>query len=337
MERWKKILRKATGRPGGADEVARAFPVRLSPHVLELVKAGSEAIRKQFFPDPAELASSQDLLSDPLGEENLSPVPNIVHKYPDRCLFLVSSECAAYCRFCTRKRKFGCGKGIDPSDLEPGFGYIAKHSAIRDVLVSGGDPFLLDDDRLESILERLRKIKHVEIIRIGTRVPFSLPERVTAKLARMLRKYHPIYVNVHLNHPDELDAKTVKALERLADAGVPLGSQTVLLKGVNDSVETMRNLMKKLLAARVRPYYIFQCDLVFGTDHFRTPLAKGLEIMKGLRCWISGLGVPAFAIDLPGGGGKVQLVPDSLVSRDKNTLVFDNYLGHPYPYPDVSG
>lgn len=323
--------------PSRDKAVTDVFPELLSPHVRELIKGGSDAVRRQFVADARELESSGDLLTDPLGEERLSPVANIVHKYPDHCLFLVSDRCAAHCRFCTRKRKFGGGDGIDPSNLEPGFGYIASHKEIRDVLLSGGDPLMLDDARLEAILARLRAMRHVEIIRIGTRVPFSLPGRVTAKLARMLKRYNPLYINVHVNHPDELDAKTEKALARLADAGIVLGSQTVLLKDVNDSVETMKTLMTRLLACRVRPYYIFQCDQVFGTEHFRTPLAKGLEIMKGLRCWTSGLAVPAFAIDLPRGGGKVQLVPDSLVRKEGRTYIFRNFLGAEYEYKDVPG
>lgn len=335
MERWKQMMARSCRGAAGLEAVTRVFPMCLSPHVLELIRRGSEAIRRQFMPDVAELEESGDLQPDPLAEERLSPVPNIVHKYPDHCLFLVSDACAAYCRFCTRKRKFGAGRGIDPTKLEPGFAYIERHAEIRDVLVSGGDPLLLEDGRLEEILRRLRKIRHLEIIRLGTRVPFSLPERVTRKLARMLGRYHPLYVNVHVNHPDELDAKTVGALGRLADAGIPLGSQTVLLKGVNDSVEVMRTLMTKLLAARVRPYYLFQSDLVFGNEHFRTPLRQGLEIMRGLRCWISGLGVPAFIIDLPNGGGKVQLVPESLVRREGRRWTFLNYRGQEYVYPDV--
>ncbi len=224
---------------------------------------------------------------------------------------------------------------VDRKHLDEGVKYIRDHSEIRDVLISGGDPFLLDDDRIEYILSSLRPIPHVQILRIGTRTPCVLPERITGKLVSMLKKYHPLYINVHFNHPDELTPESVKALGKLADAGIPLGSQTVLLKGVNDDPEVMRLLMHKLLMARVRPYYIFQADLVYGTEHFRTPLEKGLEIMDGLRGWTSGLAVPQFVVDLPNGGGKIPLLPEYKCKEDGKTLTFRNFCDETYEYPDI--
>ncbi len=347
MERWKQSLAKSIYRVEdlpdglGADqkqcaEVALTFPFRVTPYYLSLIRKSGDPIFRQCVPDAAELSGNESLMADPLNEDASSPVPNLVHRYPDRCLFLVSDRCAMYCRFCTRKRKFGNGAKIDPDNLEPGFRYIEKHREIRDVLLSGGDPFLLDDDRIEEILKRLRPISHVEIIRIGTRTPCVLPERITPGLVRMLKRYHPLFVNVHFNHPDELTSQAVKALGRLADAGIPLGSQTVLLKGVNDTPEVMKRLMRKLLAARVRPYYIFQTDLVYGTEHFRTSVAAGLKIMESLRGWTSGLAVPQYVIDLPHGGGKIPLVPEYLEQKDGDKLFFRNFAGERYEYPDIS-
>lgn len=346
MERWQKSLRNSVRdlhtlaeKFGLSEEklreVVHTFPFLISPHYASLIRQKGDPIYRQCVPDEAELVGNEPLLEDPLAEEAHSPAPNIICRYPDRCLFLVSNACATYCRFCTRKRKFSTRNRIDPTHLEPGFRYIETHPEIRDVLISGGDPFLLEDERIEEILRRLRSISHVEILRIGTRTPCVLPERITLKLARMLKKYPPLYIHVHFNHPDEVTPEAVRALARLADAGIPLGSQTVLLKGVNDDPQIMLRLMHKLLAARVRPYYLFQCDLVHGTGHFRTPLAKGLEIMKAMHGWTSGMAVPHYAIDLPCGGGKIPLVPDYLESRTKNILHFRTYRGTPCAYPDL--
>jgi lysine 2,3-aminomutase len=241
--------------------------------------------------------------------------------------------CAAYCRFCTRRRKVGDPEKIPLTQLESGFRYLEEHEEIRDVILSGGDPLLLSDRRLGLILERLRQIKHLDIIRIGSRVPCHLPERITPQLCRVLRKHHPIYINTHFNHPAELTPKAVKGLGKLADAGVPLGCQTVLLKGVNDDVEIMKELMQRLLMARVRPYYIFMCDNVAGVEHFKANIEKGLEIIRGLRGWTSGLAVPHFVIDAPGGGGKIPLLPEYLESIDDEEIVLRNYRGERYSYP----
>ena len=353
MERWQQsllrsdeALRRTAHRLGVPEDVVRrvsqTFRVRSTPYYLSLIKEKGDPIYLQCFPDEHELADDPSLLDDPLGEETHALCPGLVKRYPDRCMLYVSGECASYCRFCTRKRLLRPGRRDDSvhadaaSDaaLDRALAVIAAHPEIRDVLVSGGDPFLLADDRLDSILARLRAIPHVEIIRIGTRVPCTLPERVTAKLVRMLRRHHPLFVNVHFNHPRELTPQATRALARLADAGIPLGSQTVLLKGVNDDPETMKELMLGLLRARVRPYYLFQCDLVYGTSHFRVPVSRGLEIIRALRCHTSGLAVPHYVIDLPHGKGKVALVPDPVIRRDGSRILFRNYLGESVPYPD---
>lgn len=346
MEKWKKILQEAVrdtdelARRFGLDaeklrEVSRVFPFRIPRPVLDRIRSKDDPLFRQCVPDPRELDASSDLLDDPLGEVRFGKEECIVQKYPDRCLFLVSGECAMYCRFCTRKRKFRQPFCVGKKQIDAGLAYIAEHKELRDVLISGGDPFLLDDDRLDYILRGVRSSKHIRIIRIGTRTPAMLPERITMKLVSVLKKYHPLYLNLHFNHPDELTPPTVKALNRLADAGIPLGSQTVLLKGVNDDPEVMRELMWKLLEARVKPYYIFQCDLIYGTEHFRTPLSKGIEIVKALRGWSSGMANPHYVIDLPRGGGKVPLVPDYLVKTEGRMRTYCNYCGEEYLYPDV--
>jgi lysine 2,3-aminomutase len=271
-------------------------------------------------------------MADPLDEENQSPVPNLVHRYPDRVLFLVCSECAMYCRFCTRKRKVG-GENmlIDRQTLEAGIAYIRSRPEVRDVILSGGDPLLLGDERLEWILKELRAIAHVEIIRIGTRVPVVLPQRITPALVRILRRYHPLYINTHFNHPDEITETSAKACGRLADVGIPLGNQTVLMRGINDDPAVMKKLMQKLLTIRVKPYYIYQADMVEGTDHFRTSVEEGLEVMRALRGHTSGMGVPAYVIDAPGGGGKIPILPDYLQSLG-DQVVLKNYQGNTYTY-----
>lgn len=348
MEKWQNSLRRALTDPGelarrfGADEAsirraAAVFPLRISPHYLSLLREAGDPLYRQCVPDGRELASSPDLLDDPLGEEARSPAPCIVHRYHDHCLFLVSGECATHCRFCTRKRRFLCGGTGSPTraELAAGIAYIAAHSELRDVLVSGGDPLLLENGELDAILTSLFAIPHVEIVRIGTRVPCMLPERVTRQFRRMLKKHKPLYVNVHFNHPDELTAPALEALDHLADAGAVLGCQTVLLRGVNDDPAVMKRLMEKLLAARVRPYYLLQMDLIQGGEHFRTPLATGVNIIDALRGHTSGLGVPHFIVDLPGGGGKVEMVPQYLLRKTGGTVVFRNHHGEEWKYPEL--
>lgn len=347
MERWQKALQKSLTRP---ESIARhfgipeadirgprnEFAVRITPHALSLIHEKGDPIYRQLVPDMAELADA-DLFADPLAEDENAPTPAIVHRYPDRVLFLVSANCACYCRFCTRRRKVGDPERINPRHVDGGIAYIADHPEVRDVIVSGGDPLLLTDDALEDILRRLRAIPHVEIIRIHSRAPNFLPQRITAKLVKMLRKYHPLYMNVHFNHPDELVPASVKALGRLADAGIPLGSQTVLLKGVNDDPLVMRTLMQRLLLARVRPYYIFQADMVSGTEHFRTSVERGLEIIEALRGWTSGMAVPYYVIDAPGGGGKIPILPQYVLHMSDREVVIRNYAGRVFRYRQPEG
>jgi lysine 2,3-aminomutase len=259
-------------------------------------------------------------------------VPNITHRYPDRVLFLVSNRCAVHCRFCTRKRKIGHSFEVTAETISQGIDYIRSNPQVRDVLLSGGDPLLLSDTQLDDILGRLRAIPHVDIIRIGTRVPGALPDRITAELARALARAHPLYINTHFNHPAEITPQARRACEILADAGIPLGCQTVLLKGVNDSVEIMRELMQALLSMRVRPYYLHHMDYTLGTAHFRTSLTTGLAIIHGLRARISGMGVPHYVIDLPGGGGKVPLTPEYIQGVDGQALLIKNFQGKIFRY-----
>jgi lysine 2,3-aminomutase len=342
MEAWQRTLLGSITEPaelaewfpvqtGSLLEVATRYPLRITPHYLSLMEEPGDAIWRQCVPDLAELADEQ--AADPLDEERLSPVPGLIHRYPDRVVLLVSSVCAVYCRFCMRKRGVGCTGGITVANLDDACAYIAANPAIRDVILSGGDPLLLDDEQLGTVLFRLRRIPHVAIIRIGTRAPVTLPERVTSRLCRMLKRFHPIYVNTHFNHPREVAPAAARACARLADAGIPLGNQSVLLKGVNDDPQIMRSLMERLLAIRVRPYYIHQMDLVRGTRHFRTPVATGLAVMAALRGHISGLATPYYVIDLPGGKGKVPVLPDCCW-REGDCLILRNYRGEEVLYHD---
>jgi lysine 2,3-aminomutase len=314
--------------------VSSRYPVRITEYYAALIKQENDAIWKQCMPDVRELEDYSQC-PDPLEEEALTPVPGVIHRYPDRVVLLVSNRCAVYCRFCMRKRLVGSGDApMGEGELLNAVNYIAAHTEIHDVILSGGDPLMLDDASLSMILTALRAIPHVAIIRIGTRIPVTLPERITSELCTMLRRFHPIYINTHFNHPDEITSASSSACALLADAGIPLGNQTVLLKGVNDSVETMRNLMTALLAIRVRPYYLHQMDLVKGTAHFRTSIRTGLEIMRGLRGHVSGLAVPHYVIDLPGGKGKVALLPDD-VKIEGNILHIRTYTGEMVTYQDI--
>jgi len=345
METWQKLLQASITEPGtltrkygidplSLEAVAEQYPMRINPYYLSLIKDVDDPIWRQAVPSEKELHDSV-CHADPLEEENQSPVPNLVHRYPDRALFLVCSECAMYCRFCTRKRKVG-GESmqVNRETIEGGLAYLREHPEIRDVIVSGGDPLLLSDEKLDWILGALRGIPHIEIIRIGSRIPVVLPQRITMGLIRVLRKHQPVYLNTHFNHPDEITETSAKACTRLADAGVPLGNQSVLLRGVNDDPAVMKRLMQKLLAIRVRPYYIYQADMVQGTDHFRTSVEEGIEIIRALRGHTSGLGVPAYVIDAPGGGGKIPILPDYLQSLGEE-VVLKNYLGESYSYRNV--
>jgi lysine 2,3-aminomutase len=307
------------------------FQMRITPAALEQIRDVGDPMWTQYVPTVQELEIVDGVI-DSLDEDGDSPVPNITHRYPDRALFLVSPVCATYCRFCTRRRKVGDPEKIPLNQYESAFAYIAAHPEIRDVILSGGDPMMLSDRRLEYLFQRLRAIPHVEIIRIGSRITSHLPERITPEFCAMVKQYHPVYMNTHFNHPSELTPAAVAALGRLADAGVPLGCQTVLLRGVNDDPAVMKELMQKLLKARVRPYYIYMADQVAGGEHFRTQVEKGLEIVKALRGWTSGLAVPHFVIDAPGGGGKVPLLPEYVEEINEDEVVFRNYEGKRFVY-----
>ena len=311
--------------------VTERYPMRINSYYLGLIKHKGDAIYRQCVPDIREIADIKGF-EDPLNEEGASPVPGLTHRYPDRVLFLISGRCAVYCRFCNRKRKVGRPFMVTKKSVQGGLDYIRNHLEIRDVLLSGGDPLLLNNRQLYLILKELREIPHVEIIRIGTRVPCTLPQRVTTHLAGMLKKFHPLYIHTHFNHPDEITKDAAIACARLADQGIPLGCQTVLLRGVNDNPLVIRELMQKLLTIRVRPYYLFQADQARGTSHFWTPLSRGLEIIAGLQGHTSGLCVPHFAVDLPGGGGKIPLVPDYVLGKENETLLIRDYQGKVHRY-----
>jgi lysine 2,3-aminomutase len=346
METWQDILRQSLTTVDelverfGEEHVDREavqraidkFNLRITPAALAQIQRPGDAFWRQYVPTPEE-NEIVDGIVDSLDEDGDSPVPNITHRYPDRALFLVSPVCATYCRFCTRRRKVGDPEKIPLNQFDSAFEYLRKHTEVRDVVLSGGDPFLLSDRRIEYFLKTLRDIPHIEIIRIHSRVPSHLPERITPGLVETIRKYHPVYVNVHFNHPVELSDGAMRALAMLADAGIPLGSQTVLLKGVNDEPDVMKELMQKLLRARVRPYYIYQADVVAGGEHFRTSVEKGLEIVRALRGWTSGLAVPHFVIDAPGGGGKIPLLPEYVESLTAEEIVLRNYAGEVFRYP----
>ena len=314
------------------------LPVAITPYYASLlsVQDHSDPLRRSVVPVVDECLHTKGEEEDPLSEDADSPVPGIVHRYPDRVLFLVTDICSTYCRYCTRSRIFGHQHQcfIDSAKWEKALAYIESNPNIRDVLLSGGDPLTLSDDRIEWLLSRLKDIPHVEIVRIGTKVPTVMPQRITPALVSMLKKYHPLWMSIHITHPDELTPEMSAACIRLADAGIPLGSQTVLLAGINDSVSTMTRLVHGLLQIRVRPYYLYQCDPIPGSSHFRTPISKGLEIIQGLRGHTTGYAVPTYVVDAPGGGGKIPLLPEYAIGWDKGDLMMRNYEGHVFRYPD---
>lgn len=315
------------------DIVIQKYPMLINPYYFNIIKS-NPSLLKQAIPDIKEISDPRGYL-DPLNEENLSPVPGLTHKYPDRVLFLISSQCAMYCRFCNRKRKVGNPFMVTEESIEEGLRYIKATKAVNDVLLSGGDPLLLSDEKLDNILSRIKAIDHVEIIRIGTRIPCTLPQRITPDLVNILKKYHPLYINTHFNHPREITPESSFACNMLADAGIPMGCQTVLLKGVNDDKDIIQELMRKLLTVRVKPYYLFQADLAKGTSHFWTPLQKGIEIMADLQGFLSGIGVPRFVIDLPNGGGKIPVIPEYIKAVKDNKFIIRNYMGVEYKYPVI--
>ncbi len=322
-----------------ANQSRAMFPLAITPYFLSLIDSSDpdHGLRKTVIPRAHEHHHAPEEAEDPLGEENDSPLPGLVHRYPDRVLFLVTDYCATYCRYCTRSRIVGKKQSqrLSVDRWQKALQYIADTPAVRDVLLSGGDPLTLSNDRLEWLLFRLQQISHVEIVRIGTKVPVVLPQRITPALVRMLKRYHPLWLSIHFTHPDELTPETQAACRRLADGGFPLGSQTVLLSSINDSVDIMKRLYHGLLKIRVKPYYLYQCDPIIGTSHFRTPVSKGLEIIHGLRGHTSGYAVPSYVIDGPGGGGKIPLLPEYVIGRNGNSLLLKNYQGQICRYPDA--
>ncbi|MEM2875372.1 MAG: KamA family radical SAM protein [Candidatus Bathyarchaeia archaeon] len=346
VEGWKKVLLHSITRPEqilskfkvdveSLKAVVAKYPMRVSKYYFDLIEEVGDPIWRQCIPSPLELYDPHGV-EDPLDEEGDSPVTGLVHRYPDRVLMCVSNTCATYCRFCTRKRRVGKPLiNLSEEVLLEQVRYVERTTTVRDVIISGGDPLLLPDEKIEFLLKKLRAIPHVEILRIGSRVPCTLPERVTPKLCRILKKYHPLYVNVHFNHPREITEESERACGLLADAGIPLGNQSVLLRFVNDDPEVMKTLVQKLLRIRVRPYYLFQMDLVKGTYHFRTRVETGIKIIESLVGHTSGLAVPRYVIDAPGGGGKIPIQPNNLISIDDDSITLRNYAGKLYVYPQI--
>ena len=323
----------------GAKLANHKLALGITPYFFNLIDPADEngPVRRQVVPRLEETHLAPWELSDPCGEDSHSPVPGLVHRYPDRVLFLVTDRCASYCRYCTRSRLVSNASGYD---FHPAFdqqiAYIAAHPEIRDVLLSGGDPLLLSDEKLENLLSRLRAIPHVEFLRLGTRIPVFLPQRITPELCAMFKQFHPLFASVHVNHPRELTTEVRDALGRLADAGIPLGNQSVLLKHVNDDADVMKALFQKLLMCRVKPYYLYQCDLISGSAHLRASVAKGLEIMEKLRGHTTGYAVPTYVIDAPGGGGKVPINPEYVLCRNAGRVLIRNFEGRIFEYPETA-
>ncbi len=330
LDELKKYIELSPEEEEGIAKSLQTLRMAITPYYLSLIDPEDKncPIRKQAIPTKAETHISAADLLDPLHEDEDSPVPGLTHRYPDRVLFLITDMCSMYCRHCTRRRFAGQTDRESPSErIQKSIDYIAKTPQVRDVLLSGGDALMVSDKMLESIIQRLRQIPHVEIIRIGTRTPVVCPQRITDDLVNMLKKYHPIWLNTHFNHPKEITPESTEACAKLADAGIPLGNQSVLLRGVNDCVYTMKKLVHELVKIRVRPYYIYQCDLSMGLEHFRTPVSKGIEIIEGLRGHTSGFAVPTFVVDAPGGGGKIPVMPTYLISQSPGKVVLRNFEG----------
>lgn len=325
-----KIVHLTEAEVQGIEKCLQSLRMAITPYYATLIDPNNpeDPIRKQAIPTELEILKSRADMEDPLSEEIDSPVKGITHRYPDRVLFLITDQCSVYCRHCTRRRLAGAtDRTLPKSQLQTAINYIKKTPQIRDVLISGGDSFLVSDEIIDFILGSLRKIPHVEVIRFGTRTPVVLPQRITSDLCSILRKYHPIWINTHFNHPYEITAQSREACEKLADAGIPLGNQTVLLKGVNDCPYIIRKLVQELVKIRVRPYYLYQCDLSSGIEHFRTPVSKGIEIVELLRGHTSGFAVPTYVIDAPGGGGKIPVGPQYLISQSNDKVILRNYEG----------
>jgi lysine 2,3-aminomutase len=336
VEDFKQVLpltpseEKALSTPG-------LFRVDVTPYYVSLINADDvdDPIRKQIIPTAGEIDVFTGMMEDSLAEDRHSPVPGLVHRYPDRVLMLVTTQCASYCRYCTRARIVGDPtQTFSRSDFDAQIEYLKNTPQVRDVLLSGGDPLTLAPKVLEELLTRLREIPHIEIIRIGSRVPVFMPMRVTAELTDMLQKFHPLWLNIHVNHPNEISQELADAMDKLSRAGIPLGNQSVLLAGVNDCVHIQRDLVQKLVRIRVRPYYLYQCDLVEGAGHFRTPVSKGIEIIEGLRGHTSGFAVPTYVVDAPGGGGKIPVMPNYQISSSDHKIVLRNYEGYITTYEE---
>ncbi|MCL1995689.1 MAG: lysine 2,3-aminomutase [Defluviitaleaceae bacterium] len=330
LEELKKFAKIDKEEEEGIIKVLETFRIAITPYYFSLIDLENprDPVRLQSVPSLQETYRATEDDDDPLHEDTDSPIKCLTHRYPDRVLLLVTDQCSMYCRFCTRRRFAGQNDDAVPmADIEKAIDYIARTPVVRDVVVSGGDGMLLSDEKLEAIIKKLRAIPHVEIIRIGTRLPVVLPQRITDSLVEMLKKYHPIWVNTHFNHPNEITPDSIVACEKLANAGVPLGNQSVLLAGVNDCVHVMKELVHKLVKMRVRPYYIYQCDLSAGLHHFRTPVSKGIEIIEGLRGHTSGYAVPTFVVDAPGGGGKIPVMPNYVISQGCRKTILRNFEG----------
>lgn len=330
LEDLKKYIKLTPQEEEGVSKSLQTLRMAITPYYMSLVDVNNPncPVRKQAIPSIAETHTAKADLLDPLHEDGDSPVPGLTHRYPDRVLFLITDMCSMYCRHCTRRRFAGQNDSATPEDnIEKGIQYIANTPQVRDVVLSGGDALLISDEKLEYIIKRLREIPHVEIIRIGSRTPVVLPQRITDDLVNMLKKYHPIWLNTHFNHPNEITAESTEACAKLANAGVPLGNQSVLLRGVNDCSNIMRRLVHGLVKMRVRPYYIYQCDLSMGLEHFRTPVSKGIEIIESLRGHTSGFAVPTFVVDAPGGGGKTPVMPQYVISQMPGKIIMRNFEG----------
>ena len=338
LEGLEKHLKLTPEERAGVILSGNKLSLAVTPHYFNLIEPENPdcPIRRQIIPHVGEGTVSPAEMADPCGEDSHMPVPGLVHRYPDRVLFLVTDRCASYCRYCTRSRVVsGAGEQELHTDFDEAIAYLEKHTEVRDVLLSGGDPLLFSDEKLDALLGRLRAIPHIEFVRIGTRVPIFLPQRITPQLCAILKKHHPLWMSIHTNHPRELTTEVRDALAMLADHGVPLGNQSVLLAGVNDSLPVMKSLVQKLLRCRVRPYYLYQCDLIQGSAHLRAPVAKGIEIIEGLRGHTTGYAVPQFVIDAPGGGGKVPVNPGYVFFHDREKVVFRNFEGKVFEYPEV--
>lgn len=339
LEQLKRYINLTPEEEEGVSKSLKTLRMAITPYYLSLIDPDDPwcPVRKQAIPTGAETYQSPADLLDPLHEDEDSPVPGLTHRYPDRVLLLITDMCSMYCRHCTRRRFAGQKDDESPAlNVQKAIDYIAATPQIRDVLLSGGDALMVSDAKLESIIQKLRAIPHVEIIRIGTRTPVVCPQRITDNLVEMLKKYHPIWLNTHFNHPNEVTPESSTACNKLADAGIPLGNQSVLLKGVNDCVNVMRKLVHKLVMIRVRPYYIYQCDLSMGLEHFRTPVSKGIEIIEGLRGHTSGFCVPTFVVDAPGGGGKTPVMPTYIISQSPGKVVLRNFEGVITTYTEPS-